>query len=107
MYDIEKMMDQPFAIKAMNDQKLYAEIVEHRSKFTAWKEFDYKTNHPSTISFVPPKSIETELKEDYANMQQHFIYGSSLSYDDLIKRLEVLQQRFRAIENNAEFFSHL
>jgi len=105
MYDLEKMMDQPFAIEAMSNQKLYAEIVEHRSKFTAWKGFDYKTNHPSTISFLPPKQIEEELRNDYSNMQQHFIYGSSLSFDDLMKRLEILQQRFRAIENDAEFFS--
>jgi len=105
MYDLEKMMDQPFAIEAMNNQKLYAEIVEHRSKFMAWKGFDYKTNHPSTISFLSPKQIEDALRNDYSNMQQHFIYGSSLSYDNLMKRLEILQQRFRTIENNAAFFA--
>jgi hypothetical protein len=45
MYDIEKMMDKPFAKQAMEDPTLYTEIVKHRSIMTAWSGLDYKAHH--------------------------------------------------------------
>lgn len=44
MYDIEKMMDTDFAIKAMNNVGMYVEIVKHRQSFTAWSGLDYKSH---------------------------------------------------------------
>ena len=98
LYDIEKMMDKPFAKEAMNDSQLYNDIVEHRSKFTAWSGLDYKSHQPSTISFVPPLEVEDSLRRDYTSMQQNFIYGDSLPYDMLIERMKELQQRFRELK---------
>lgn len=49
-YEIKKMINNDFAIEAMNNIHLYIEIVEHRSKFTAWIGLNYKTHHPSIIS---------------------------------------------------------
>ena len=98
LYDIEKMMDKPFAIEAMNDRHLYNDIVDHRSKFTAWSGLDYGTHQPSTISFVPPSEVEDSLRRDYTSMQQNFIYGDSLPYDMLIERIKELQQRFRELK---------
>ena len=98
LYDIEKMMDKSFAKEAMNDSQLYNDIVEHRSKFTAWSGLDYKSHQPSTISFVPPSEVEDSLRRDYTSMQQNFIYGDSLPYDMLIDRIKELQQRFREIK---------
>jgi len=97
LYDIEKMMDKDFAIDAMNNESLYSDIVEHRSKFTAWSGLDYQSHHPSTILFSPPESLKMKLKDDYRKLQEGFIYGDSLSYEELIERLVVLQERFRKI----------
>lgn len=107
LYDIEKMMDKEFAIKAMNDESLYSHIVEHRSKFTAWSGFNYQSHHPSTISFLPPESLVETLKDDYKKMREGFIYGEKLSYDDLIKRITVLQERFRELTCNTPFFDQV
>ncbi|MEE3485764.1 MAG: hypothetical protein VZQ98_15780 [Bacteroidales bacterium] len=92
------MMDKPFAKEAMNDHQLYNDIVEHRSKFTAWSGLDYNSHQPSMISFVPPAEVEDSLRRDYTSMQQNFIYGDSLPYNMLINRIEELQQRFRGIK---------
>ena len=92
------MMDKPFAKEAMNDSQLYNDIVEHRSKFTAWSGLDYNSHQPSTISFVPPSEVEDSLRRDYTSMQQNFIYGDSLPYDMLIERMKELQQRFRELK---------
>ena len=99
-YDIEKMMDKAFAIEAMNNESLYSDIVEHRSKFTAWSGLDYQSHHPSTISFLPPESLTEALNDDYKKMREGFIYGKSLPYEELI----VLQKRFKGITCNARFF---
>ena len=107
LYDIEKMMDKEFAIEAMNNVGLYTEIVEHRSKFTAWSGLDYKTHHPSSISFVPPEALNQTLKDDYKKMQEGFIYKDSLSYDELIARIKELQERFRSLNWNSSFFQEL
>lgn len=84
--------------EAMNDSRLYNDIVEHWSIFTAWSGLDYKSHQPSTISFVPPSEVEDSLRRDYTSMQQNFIYGDSLPYDILIDRIKELLQRFREIK---------
>lgn len=104
LYDIEKMMDEDFAIAAMNDESLYSDIVEHRSKFTAWSKFDYQSHHPSTISFLPPESLTEALETDYKKMQEGFIYGESLSFEELIGRIADLQERFKSLSCNTSFF---
>lgn len=104
LYDIEKMMDKNFAIEVMNNTNLYTEIVEHRSKFTAWSGLNYKTHHPSIISFLPPETLTQILRDDYRKMQEGFIYKDSLTYNELIGRLKVLQDRFRSLDWDGPFF---
>lgn len=104
LYDIEKMMDKDFTTEVMNNIDLYTEIVEHRNKFTAWSGLNYKTHHPSTISFLPPETLTQILRDDYRKMQEGFIYKDSLTYDELIGRLKVLQDRFRSLDWNNPFF---
>lgn len=98
MYDLERMMDMDFAIAAINDTELYNDIVNHRKTFTAWSGLDYSRHSPEKIAFVPPASVHHSLQDDYQKMQQNFIYGQSLSFDELLARMEELQQRFRACE---------
>lgn len=104
LYDIEKMMDKEFAIEAMNNESLYSDIVEHRSKFTAWSGLDYQNHHPSTISFLPPKSLTDILRDDYKKMQEGFIYGDKLPFEAMLGRIAVLQERFRNLTCNTPFF---
>lgn len=104
LYDIEKMMDEYFAIEVINNIDLYTEIVEYRSKYTAWSGLNYKTHHPSTISFLPPETLTQILRDDYRKMQEGFIYKDSLTYDELIGRLKVLQDRFRSLGWDSPFF---
>jgi hypothetical protein len=105
LYDIEKIMDKDFTTDAMKNESLYSDIVEHRSKFTAWSGLDYQGHHPSTISFLPPESLTKVLKEDYEKMREGFIYGEKkLTYEELITRITVLQERFRKLACNTSFF---
>lgn len=102
MYDIVKMMDKPFATEAMRNKTFYEDIVLHRKQFTSWSGLDYATHLPQTISFVPPKHIETVLQDDYRQMQVGFIYADAPSFNEIITRICELQERFRMLqwENN-------
>ena len=70
--------------------------MKHRSVFNKVEGIDYDLHNPYTLSFIPPETIIKEWEKDYQSMQNHFIYEErSLSFDELIKRLEELTARIR------------
>ena len=105
LYDIEHLMDTDFGREALADTQLWVDIVKHRAVFNNIRGIDYRTLHPGTIDFIPKGEIRTRWAEDYARMRENFIYGDALSFDELIARLEVLQQRIRKIEIDDPFFA--
>lgn len=104
LYDLEKLMDSPFSTQALEDTELYTAIVKHRFAFTKWANVDYKTHHPSTINFLPPESVLEDWRKDYAEMQENFIYGDSLSFENLLERISELIERFRKVQIDDDFF---
>lgn len=98
LYDLEKLMDSNFGVEALSDPQLYEEIVKHRSMYYAIKYVDYQKHHPSSIRFCPAKEYEKEWKNDYEEMKNTFIYGDALLFEDLMVRMEELQERFRLLK---------
>jgi len=98
LYDLERLMDTPFGKEALADKELYDTIVEHRRLYYDLKYVDYGRHAPDRIDFIPPASELESWRSDYAEMQRHFIFGKALPFDDLLKRMEELRERFRAIE---------
>lgn len=97
LYDIEKIMDTDFG-KCVSDKELYDSVVRHRSVFNKVDGIDYALHSSSTLSFIPPESIINEWEKDYRSMQNHFIYEErSLSFNELIKRLEELTARIKML----------
>ncbi|MCL2417618.1 MAG: nucleotidyl transferase AbiEii/AbiGii toxin family protein [Bacteroidales bacterium] len=95
LYDLERMMDKDFALKAMSDIELWNTIQHHREIFTPISGVDYKSDIRKNICLTPPQDIIDEWQQDYEFMQQTMIHGSSLPFDSLLKRLEDLQKRYR------------
>lgn len=95
LYDLERLMDSEYGRKALADRGLYDAIVEHRRTYYALKYVDYDKHDPRAISFVPPASVQELWAADYADMKRYFIYGDSLSFEQLIERVEELQERVR------------
>ena len=92
LYDLERLMDSEYGRKALADRGLYDAIVEHRRTYYALKYVDYDKHDPRAISFVPPASVQELWAADYADMKRYFIYGDSLSFEQLIERDEELQE---------------
>lgn len=97
LYDLERLMDTPFAAAAVADLALYNEIIEHRRRFYHVGGVNYELNSPATISFCPTGEIRDKMRQDYEVMRTSMIYGDQLSFDTLIARLEELQTLFRNI----------
>lgn len=97
-YDLEKLMRTEYAEKALNDAELYKEIVAHREKFYHVGYVDYAKELPSAITILPPEEFRSNYESDYKEMQRSFIYADSLSFEELMTKINELQERFRAIE---------
>jgi predicted nucleotidyltransferase component of viral defense system len=97
LYDLEKLMDTEYGTEALNDKDLFENIVNHRKKFNAIRGLDYSNHIPGKIKIIPPAEIIKEWEKDYNTMKQNMIYGESLNFDSLIKRIEELQKRVNQI----------
>ena len=97
LYDLEKLMDTEFGRQALADSALYRAIVEHRRKFYHVSYADYDKDYPDKIEFYPPVECIKDWENDYAALQESFIYGNNISFGQLLLRIEELQLRFRSI----------
>lgn len=95
LYDLERMMDQSFALAAIHDDALWEHIRQHRMAFTAMIGVDYSEDMQSRLCLTPPLKWLSEWEEDYRQMCQTMIYGKKLSFDQLIMRIHELENRFR------------
>jgi len=95
LYDLEKMMDKDFAIKAISDNELWNTIRKHREKFTHINGVDYSQDIRPTICPVPPEQVIDDWQQDYESMQNTMIYGNSLTFNKLIDRIKQLEKRIR------------
>lgn len=98
LYDLERLMDTPFAAAALTDMPLYQEIIEHRRRFYHVGGVNYDLNLPVTIAFCPTGELRDKMRIDYDAMKSSMIYGDKLSFDTLISRFEVLQTRFQTMD---------
>lgn len=97
LYDIEKMMDTDVG-KAIHDRDLYLSIVNHRRRFIGLKGFDYNTLMPQTIDIIPPNTVMAQWAGDYRSMQESMIFGKSLPFAELMKRIKILNERINALQ---------
>lgn len=94
LYDLEKMMDEPFAMPTIRNDELWESISHHRQVFTSMKDVDYTPDIRKRIVLVPPPAFIKEWEEDYEAMRGSMIFGSSLTFAQLIERIRLLEQRF-------------
>lgn len=97
IYDLERMMCTDIGQEALADKDLYLAVIEHRRKFVGLKDFDYDQLLPQNISFVPPADVIENWRADYEKMRISMIYRDSLTFDELIARIEELNQQFKQI----------
>ena len=98
-YDLEKLMQTPYAEIALNDLELYHEIVEHRRKFYHVGYVDYDKELPANIQIVPSDELMSAYEADYNEMKESFIYGQPLAFGELMEKITSIQEQFRSIKS--------
>lgn len=97
LYDLMRMMDEPFAKEAVHDDELWNTIHHHREIFTSIKDVDYTPDIRKRIVLLPPEEVMKVWQDDYKAMQESMIYGEHFTFEQLMSRIQELQARLRSI----------
>lgn len=96
LYDVEKMMDKDFALRAVEDDELWNSINRHRARFSSIHGVDYTKDLRKEICLTPPDDVISLWEEDYRYMMEHMIYnGTAFPFYELMLRMHELEERFR------------
>ena len=96
LYDLERMMDEAFARKAVSDDALWQSISHHRKHYTSMKGIDYDTDIRKTILLLPPEEYLSAWEQDYNLMRGKMILaGNAIPFATMLERMQELQRRFR------------
>lgn len=95
LYDLSRMMDENFALAAINDDELWESIRHHREIFTSVKGMDYTPDVRKRIVLVPRNDIRIAWEHDYKSMCSSMIFGDQPTFDELLKQMQTLEKRFR------------
>lgn len=94
LYDLEAMMDRPFALEAVQNKELWENIRHHRAVFTPIRGIDYEVDIRKDLHLTPPAHYCSVWKNDYIAMQEQMVHGKSLTFEILLSRMEELRNRF-------------
>lgn len=98
VYDIAMMMGQGIHARALTDENLYRQVLEHRRQFIGLKGFNYDTLYSDSITIVPTGEVRDLWRKDYEQMQEHMIWGESTpTYDNLLEILQQLNEQLRGL----------
>lgn len=96
LYDLEKLMDTEYGLKAIEDRELFETIVHHRKTVNPLRGMDYSNHKRGTINLIPPTEKFKDWELDYKTMQDNMLVGESLKWSELIARIREIERRFRS-----------
>lgn len=97
LYDLSKMMDEDFALKAIGDDDLWESIRHHREVFTSVRGMDYTPDVRKRIVLVPPSEIQAAWEQAYKSMCLSMIFGGKPTFKELLERKHELEKRFHNV----------
>lgn len=95
LYDLEKLMDTEYGLKAIEDDELFETIVHHRKTVNPLRGMDYSNHKRETLKLIPPTEKFKDWELDYKTMQENMLVGESLKWSELISRIREIERRFR------------
>ena len=101
LYDLYRMMNQPFAGEALRDDVLWESIRHHREIYTSVSGMDYTPDVRERMVLVPRADIMEDWRRDYENMRDAMIYGDKPTWEELMDAMEQLQMRVRGHFSNS------
>ncbi len=86
-YDIGQILNSEYGQAALKNTELFESIIAHRKVLTPMKTTDYETLTLQSLNIIPPNEFLDNYKSDYKEMQSSMIYGESLDFDVLLKKI--------------------
>lgn len=88
LYDIGQILLTEYGKRALKNEELFQEIINHRQKFTPIKSVDYSDLSINNLKIIPRGEIFEKYKKDYIDMQENMIYGENLDFSELIIKIQ-------------------
>lgn len=96
LYDLYRMMNDDYALTAVNDSKLWEAIRHHRETYTSIHDMDYTPDIRKRLILVPREDIIDNWRRDYEEMSQTMIYGDKPTFNELLEAMRELEHRFKS-----------
>ena len=95
LYDLVQMMGTDIATRAITNDELWNTIHHHRELFTSMNGVDYTPDIRKRIRLLPPNDVIDDWRNDYEDMQSSMIYGEKPTFEELMRKMEKLENMFR------------
>ena len=95
-YMAYRMMNDDYALTAVNDSKLWEAIRHHRETYTSIHDMDYTPDIRKRLILVPREDIIDNWRRDYEEMSQTMIYGDKPTFNELLEAMRELEHRFKS-----------
>lgn len=99
-YDLDRMMNAGYGKQAIEDDKLFETIVQHRKLINPIRGLDYSKHEKGKLNIMPPDEIVFKWKSDYKTMQENMIVGDSLSWDKLLVQIKGIQNEINQFKKD-------
>lgn len=100
LYDLAQMMNTDIVTRAIADDELWNSIHHHREVFTGMSGVDYTPDIRKRICLLPPEDVMDNWRNDYKDMRSSMIYGEKPTFDELMEKMEELENRFHDLSTN-------
>ena len=94
LYDLAQIMNTDIAARAIADDDLWNTIHHHRELFTSMSGVDYTPDIRRRIRLLPPDDVIDDWRKDYKDMQSSMIYGEKPTFEELMRKMETLENMF-------------
>lgn len=96
LYDLAQMMNTDIAARAIANDELWNTIHHHRELFTSMSGVDYTPDIRKRIRLLPPDDVIDNWRKDYKDMQSSMIYGEKPTFEELMRKVEELENMFHS-----------
>lgn len=97
LYDLDRLMNSEYGEKAIADEGLFNKIAQFRELMNNVRGISFENHKRDQLNIIPPAEVIDFWERDYKLMQENMIVGDSLSFSDLIEKLKLIQEKFKAI----------
>lgn len=88
-------MNSEYGEKAIADKDLFNKIAKFRELMNNVRGITFENHKRNQLNIIPPTEVIDLWENDYKLMQKNMIVGKSLPFQELIKKLKTIEDKFK------------